>query len=163
MKKMMTIALSAALWLGGCSQKEGFFAEDTLYQSALQHTQKGEIYNSLELKASIVATYLNCTAIQCDKNTNEVFLVSIYIDEDSSDESKQGLMNPSYTLRMNGEKPLSVKALSYDDDLIKIAPFRNHWSHYYQVKFPKQEGEKLSLVYTSKMYGSVILDFLKGR
>ena len=153
--------LSITLFFSACSVKKGFFAQDELHQSALSHSQKGEIYNSLELKASIVATHLNSTVVQCDREGIETFLVAIYIAEDSSDESKQSLMNKNYRLTLNGDKPLSFSALDYHDDMIKIAPFRNRWSGYYLVKFEKKIVEKLVLQYKHNNFGKVTLSFLK--
>ncbi len=161
MKLSLIMILLATLLLGGCSPKSGFFSQDLRYQSALSHTQKGEIYNSLEMKASIVATYLNSTLVKCDREDAEVFLVAIYISEDSSDESKQGLMNKNYMLTLNGEKPISIRALDYHDDMIQVAPFRNRWSDYYIVKFKKQKSQELKMQYTHKSYGKVILSFVK--
>ena len=59
MKKISILLLSFMLFLGGCSQKSKFFNEDVVGESALMNTKKGELYNSLELKASLSATYLN--------------------------------------------------------------------------------------------------------
>ena len=160
--KLVTIMILLWSFLGlGCSSKEGFFSPDALHESALRHSQKGEIYNSLEMKASIVATYLNSTVIQCNKVESEVFLIAIYIDEDSSDESKQGILNPSFTLSLEGQRPSHIEALPYDDDLIKIAPFRNRWSTYYKVDFPHTGKNTLTLIYRHLNHGEVTLKFLK--
>ena len=160
--KLLTIMIFlTTLVFTACSQKKGFFSVDERHQSALAHSQKGDIYNSLELKASIVATHLNSTIVSCDAKNVEAFLVAIYIDEDSSDESKQGLLNKSYLLTLNGKKPLTFKALDYHDDMIKIAPFRNRWSDYYIVKFEKEISKKLVMEYAHASYGKVILSFAK--
>ena len=154
--------LLATLLLSGCAPKSGFFSEDKLYQSALTHSEKGEIYNSLELKASIVATYLKKTKkVVCSREENEVFLVAIYIDKDSSDESKQGIMNKNFILTLNGKKSVDIRALDYHDDLIHIAPFRNRWSDYYVVKFDKVKAERLTMEYTHKNFGKATLSFVK--
>lgn len=153
--------LLATILLSGCATKSGFFSEDIRYQSALSHTKKGEIYNSLEMKASIVATYLNPTLVRCEREDAEAFLVAIYIDEDSSDASKQGLKNESYLLTLDGNKPRSVRALDYHDDMIQVAPFRNRWSDYYIVKFDKEISKDLQMQYLHKSYGKVILSFPK--
>ncbi len=155
------IALTTLVFLG-CAPKSGFFSEDKLYQSALSHTQKGEIYNSLEMKASIVATYLNNTIISCRKQDKEVFLIAIYIDEDSSDSAKQGILNPAYHLSLDGAAPEDIEALAYDDDLIKIAPFRNRWSQYYKVTFKQSTSATLKMTYSHLHYGKVNLSFLKA-
>jgi len=161
MKIVTMMMVLTLVFLDGCSYREGFFSEDVLHESAMIHSQKGEMYNSLEMKASIVATYLNSTVIECQKNEGEVFLVAIFIDEDSSDESKQGLLNPTFYLTLNGEVPIEFHALAYDDDLIKIAPFRNRWSTYYKVIFKTSSAKKLKMEYGHTNYGKVILSFSK--
>ena len=161
MKNIYKFAIVLALVFGGCSTKSGFFAEDEMYQSALMHSKKGEIFNSLELKASIIATHLNSFLEECKKCSNEQFLVAIYIDNDSSDKEKQGIKNSFYTLTLNSKKPLNVKPLSYDDDLIKLAPFRNRWAKYYLIDFAKDDKDRLEMEYKSKSFGSANLIFSK--
>jgi len=161
MKLHTIMILLATLFLSGCTPKSGFFSKDLRYQSALAHSQKGEIYNSLEMKASIVATYLNSTTVECEREDAEVFLIAIYIDEDTSDKSKQSLMNKSFLLTLGGKKPSSIRSLAYNDDMIKIAPFRNRWSDYYLVKFDKQAAQELEMQYAHKNYGKVTLSFVK--
>ena len=162
MKTATIMILLATLFLSGCAPKSGFLSEDKLYESALSHTHKGEIYNSLEMKASIVATYLNNTVIHCTKKDKEAFLIAVFIDEDSSDEAMQGLANPSYQLTLDGKKPVDIEILPYDDDLIKIAPFRNRWSTYYKVMFEKSKSNTLKMEYGHFNYGKVTLSFSKA-
>ncbi len=161
MKYIKYTLLLAILFMSGCAPKSGFFSEDVRYESALSYTKKGEIYNSLEMKASIVATYLNCTMLHCDVKDEEVFLIAIYIDEDSSQKDKQGLYNPNYQLTLNGKKPKSIKPLDYHDDLIQAAPFRNRWSNYYLVKFHQVKRPKMRMEYAHQSYGKVTLIFAK--
>jgi len=161
MKKIYLALLTILLIGTGCSLKNGFFSEDKLYQKALIHSKQGAIYNSLELKASIIATHLNSFLKECGNCMSERFLVAIYIADDSSDKKKQGIHNTYYKLTMNGKEPMSVKELSYDDDLIKLAPFRNRWAHYYLIDFPSDDQKELKLKYESKSYGSTTLIFKK--
>ncbi|RUM64020.1 MAG: hypothetical protein DSZ05_07930 [Sulfurospirillum sp.] len=152
--KILTILFLALLSLGGCASRSGFFAPDVLEEKALAFTQKAEIYNSLEIKASLVATYLNplLKAYQNDKRAH--FLMSVFIDDDYSDPDKQGLFNPDYTITLNGQKPISIKPLDNEDDLLKIAPVKNVWSHYYLVTFPKPATAKMELLLKSQRYGA---------
>jgi len=159
MKKRYLTLLTILLIFTACSNKKGFFSEDKLYQKALVHSKDGAIYNSLELKASIIATHLNSFLKECKNCMSERFLIAIYIDNDSSDKSKQGYYNTFYKLTMNGKEPISVKELSYDDDLIKLAPFKNRWAHYYLMDFPSDRSSDLILTYKSKSYGDVVLKF----
>ena len=159
MKKIYLALITILLINTACSVKRGFFSEDKLYQKALIHSKQGAIYNSLELKASIIATHLNSFLKECKNCMSERFLVAIYISDDSSDKRKQGIHNTYYKLTMNGKEPISIKELSYDDDLIKLAPFRNRWAHYYVIDFPRDNQNKLKLKYESKSYGSTTLEF----
>ena len=141
----------------GCSFKEPFLKEDTLLQQKLVYTKKGEIYNSLEIKASLFATHLN--PLDKKYKDGEYFVVSIFIDDDFDDEKRYGLNNSAYKLTLNGSSFLSKKELKDDDPLKKMVPFKNEWAHYYLVKFPKQSGKKLELVLRHFEYGSVGLEF----
>ncbi len=159
MKKIYTIATILLLTFTACSNKESLFNEDKLYKSALIHSKSGEIYNSLELKASIIATQLNSFLDECKSCGYDRFLVAIYIDNDSSNPKKQGYYNSYYHLTLNGKEPVNVKELDYDDDLIKLAPFRNRWAHYYVMDFNKTIGKEMKMRYESKGYGGVTLTF----
>ena len=160
MKKIYLILIFVLLFTS-CSfkNKKGLFEEDRLYQTALTHSKESSIYNSLELKASIIATYLNSFLDECKHCQSDRFLVAIYISDDSSDKKKQGLNNTFYKLSLNGKKPISVKELSYDDDLIKLAPFRNRWAHYYLIDFARDNQSNMLMRYDSKNYGGVTLTF----
>jgi len=162
MKKIYLILIFVLLSTS-CSfkSKRGLFEEDKLYQVALTHSKEASIYNSLELKASIIATHLNSFLEECKYCQSERFLVAIYISDDSSDKKKQGLNNTYYKLTLNGKKPISVKELSYDDDLIKLAPFRNRWAHYYLIDFARDNKKEMKMRYQSKSYGGVTLTFLR--
>ncbi len=163
MKKMLILLVSFMLLFSGCSQKSGFFNEDALGESALMNTRKGELYSSLELKASLSATYLNNFVDEYKNSKDEVFLVSIYIDKDSSDKDKQGINNKNYILTLDSKKPIKVKLLDYEDDLIKIIPFRNHWSNYYLLSFEKSKSKEMHMNYKHSIYGQVDLVFSKDQ
>ncbi len=152
--KVLTIIFFALLSLGGCASKSGFFAPDVLEEKALSFTQKAQIFNSLEMKASLVATYLNplLKTYKSDKRVH--FLMSVFIDNDFEDPDKQGLFNPDYSVTLNGQKPISIKPLEKDDELLKIAPVKNVWSHYYLVTFHKPATDKMELLFKSRRYGA---------
>jgi len=155
--KVLTILFLALILGTGCSTKNGLFAPDVMQEQALSVTRKAEIYNSLEIKASLVATYLNPLdkAYASDKRVH--FLVSVFIDDDYSERNKQGLFNPDYSLTLNGQKPISIKPLKRDDDLLKIAPIKNVWAHYYLVTFPKPKADTMKMLFKSRRYGSSVL------
>ena len=153
--KVLIFVFSIFLFVG-CSLKEPFLKPDTLLQESLVYSKKGEIYNSLEIKASLFATYLN--RLDSKYKDGEYFVVSIFIDDDFEDPEKYGLNNKAYRLTLNGEDYISKKELKEDSELRKLVPFKNQWSHYYLVKFPKQNGVK-SLVLSHDIYGSTTLRF----
>ena len=158
MKK--TILFLTTLFLfSGCSFKSSFTKPDKILQRTLTWTKKGEIYNSLEIKASIFATYLN--PLKKVKSSDEEFVVSIFIDDDFKEKSKYGLNNSDISLTLNGIKYISKKELDEDSEYKKLVPFKNAWAHYYLVKFPKNDKKELKLILESRSYGATILTFQK--
>jgi len=153
------IAFLTILFLAGCSFKTPFVEPDYVLQKTLAWTKKGEIYNSLEIKASIFATYLN--PLGKAKSSDEEFVVSVFVDDDFKEKEKAGLNNPDISLTLNSVKPIYKKELDDDSEYKKLAPFNNEWSHYYLVKFPKSNDKTLKLTLTSKNYGSTTLIFQK--
>jgi hypothetical protein len=144
----------------GCSFKEPFLEQDKVLQNSLTWTRKGEIYNSLEIKASIFATYLNPLG-KAKSNHDEEFVVSVFVDDDFKDKKKAGLNNPDISITLNGFKPISKKELDEDSKYKKLVPFKNEWSHYYLVSFPKSSKKELKLVLESRNYGDAVLKFVK--
>jgi hypothetical protein len=161
MNRFLKIVLLVTALLGfGCSEKSGFLSKDALYESALVWTKKGDIFNSLELKASIVATYLNPLKDEFDSKESDWFLVSLYVDKDSGIKSR--LDSKYISLTLNGKIAKSVKMLDYDDELIAISPFRNRWSNYFLVEFEKESGKK-ELLFELRPFGKVTLTFQEDR
>ena len=142
--------------LAGCTLKKTFVEPDTVLQETLVYSRKGEIYNSLEIKASLFATYLN--RLDSKYKDGEYFVISLFIDDDFEEPEKYGLNNKAYRLTLNGKDYIYKKELKEDDELRKLVPFKNQWSHYYLVKFPKVDGVK-KLVLSNYAYGSTVLRF----
>ena len=161
MKIRVLVIASLLMFSFGCSQKKSFFSEDSLEQSAVINTQKGQLYSSLEIKASIVSTYLNASNPKYKDSKTEMFLVSVFIDEDSSNPKTHGIYNKDYSLTLNDSKSVSIKKLDFEDDLIKIAPIRNRWSTYYLVEFETQSDKKLFMIFKNDEYGEVVLEYSK--
>ena len=158
--KILTLVFFALFLGSGCALKNGFFAPDMVEEKALSFTQKAQIYNSMEMKASLVATYLNPLLKTYGSDERVYFMMSIFIDDDFKDFNKQGLFNPDYTITLNGQNPISIKPLDKDDMLLKIAPVKNVWSHYYLVTFHKPKTDKMELLFKSQRYGASVLTFL---
>ena len=159
MKYIFFSLIAFALFWSGCSARHGLFAPDVVAEKALTMTRKGEIYNSLEIKASMVATYLNPLLKRYNDPDKACFLVSIFIDNDYSEPEKQGLFNPDYEIRMNGWRPLDIRPLDKNDNLIKFAPVQNMWSRYYLVVFPRRGAKRLKITLKSHRYGACAVTF----
>ncbi len=160
MKKIaLILLLLASLLQTGCTPKKGFFAKDVLYESAIVWTKKGDIFNSLELKSSIVATYLNPLKKEFREKGGEWFLISLFVDKSSG--IKESLNSKFITFQLNGKAPKFKKKLKYNDELIALAPFRNRWSSYYLVHFDSDEHPDLKLFYKFSNYGEVTLKFVR--
>ncbi len=147
------------LGMGGCTTKSGLFSPDKLEQKALTHTHKAEIFNSLEIKVSLIATYLNPILPEYHQKDKAYFLISIFIDNDFDEPSRYGLHNPDISLDMDGKKPLEIKELKSDDPLRKLAPIQNMWSHYYLVTFTKPQSGQMHITVKSRRYGASTVTF----
>ncbi len=159
MKSLSVLLMGIVLFLSGCTSKTGFFSPDLLEQQALSYTKKAQIYNSLEIKATIVATYLNPLLKEYDKKDSVTFLISFFIDNDSSDPKKQGLYNSEYKLSLNGELPQKIVPLKQNSDIVKLLPIKNMWSHYYLVTFKKPASKEMKMLLESNRYGSATMNF----
>jgi phage anti-repressor protein len=162
MKKRIYLLFSLIFLFGGCAEKSSLLDVDSVEQSMIINTKKGELYSSLEIKSTIFCTYLNGAVSRYKDSKNEMFLVSIYIDKDSSKKDESGIYNKDYKLTMNTHKPISIKELKYQDDLIKLLPVRSHWSKYYLVGFKDRGDSELIINFKSDAYGEVALKFLKA-
>ena len=160
--RLKVLVVASLLFLTvGCSQKSGFFNEDSMEQSAVTHTKKGQLYNSLEIKATIVSTYLNASHPDFKDAKEENFLVSVFIDEDSTNPKFSGINNPKYLLSLNDVNPTSKKKLDFEDELINFTPIRNRWSTYYIVSFPLQKDGSLLMSFKNTNYGETVLEYSK--
>jgi hypothetical protein len=157
MKQTIVLISILLITFFGCSEKSGFLNSDTQRESSLMHTKKGEIYNSMEIKATIVATHLNNVVKKYNNSKNEVFLIALFIDEDLQQKDKSGINNPDILLTLNGKKASNVILLKHKDALVSYAPLLNSWSKYYLVEFDKSDSMKMEL--RSKKYGKVVLEF----
>lgn len=162
MIKKLTLALFIGLVLVGCSSKN-IIQKDKLHEESLIYTQKGEIVSSLETKSIIFATYLNKLSQKFNSDNNDSFLIGTYISNDFDKEEKKGLNNPFYTLTdANSTKPILIKKLDKDDEIIKHIPTVNVWSSYFLVTFKANKDQNIiKLIYTNTDYGKCELVFSK--
>lgn len=141
--KRLILAASATVLMSGCASSAlSIFNKDSFYEKGLSVTQKGEIYQSMELKALVTATDL----VAIDPKTYgdaQRYFVGIYIPNDRDDKCCWGLKNPDITISLNdGVKPISVEELDRENMLVKKLPAVNNWSKYYIVSFPLQAKEE---------------------
>lgn len=152
--------LLPVLLLSGCATKMdeqlALFQSDKVYTKALENTRKGEILSQLETKALIIATHLNATNSKKFANT-ESFFVRLYIADDLQNDKKEGLFNPLFTLKLNGQAPLNIKEVDTKSDILKYMPFVKKWYKLYVVEFSK--GSHLSLELRSDRFGKTVLKF----
>jgi len=137
---------------------DGLFDTNNINQKAINYTQKGGLFNELETKAIITATYLN--KVDDKFNDADTFLVGIFIDDDFDDD-KIGLKNPLYKLEMNNKNYLSIEDVDKNDILLKTMPLVNRWAKYYIVKFSISKDINLKLQFSHKAFGTTILKFKK--
>jgi hypothetical protein len=162
MKKLLFAIIM--IFFVSCSDKVNeVFKKDTHYITLTQYTKRGEIVNSLETIALINVTYLN--HILKDNNetkNNEIFIIGVYNSNDYKKYDEGGLFNPNFTLTMNGFN--FTKAVKADIVKLNITdyPFYNKWMKYYKVYFPKTDKKTLTIKYSEKTKGNIILNIAKN-
>lgn len=158
---LLAAGVASTLFVTGCGRPAFLvFDRNSAYQEALVHTREGEVRNYFETKALITATYMNPLDGERFKD-GEFFFVGLYIDDDFEGE-KGGLNNPFFRLSLNGEGPLEYYEVEEEDPMLKTMPLVNRWSRYYVVRFPRVEGEAMTLTLVHESTASVSLPFSKG-
>lgn len=154
--KYLFMVVGVILFLTGCETKlKDVLKQDPKYIEVLKHTHRGEILNSFETKAIIVASYLGD-----DKNQTR-FLVGVYNIDESPDINKGGLFNKNYHLTLNDLNSSKISIINEQEARnMQLAnyPFYQKWMKYYIVKFP-QSTKPYNLIYKNNFYGQVKLTF----
>ena len=144
------------LFLVGCSKTAmDMFSEDKMYQKGLEHTQVGDIVQSLETKAIVNATYLNMVESKW-QNEMDNFLVGLYI---ANSDNNKFIENKNFILTLNGKSFEKIEELQISDAIYPHIPLKNPHAKYYMVSFKKDKSETLKLQYTNSSIGGVDLDF----
>lgn len=158
MRKYVLIFMS--IFFVGCAFEKnyGIFEKDTTYKKAIKQTRKGDIINSLETKALIIATHLNPTLEEYQSDTNESFFVGIYTN---ISKENRALDDRDFSLNMNNTKYLSIVELKENDPLKAKMPNINEWFRYYVITFQKSKEENLELNFAHKDFGKTQLHFAK--
>jgi len=121
-----------------------------------------------------VATYLNPINVDFINNKEDVFLVGVYISNDTGAKIKSST-DPFYKFSLNGDTDIFYKfSLNGDTDItdiqklnlhskyLKLVPLINKWAEYYLVKFPAKKSRILTLTFENKDYGKAVLTFEKA-
>lgn len=148
---------------GGCSSKAplGSMEKDLVHNVGLSNTKRGEIVNPSNVKAIVIATYLNQINVDLVKNNEETFLVGVHIVGEFSSDDKE-INNPLYRISLNktGEL-LNIKKLKSDSIYMKMIPITSKWNDYYLITFASREEKELKLTFENGQYGKVQLIFSK--
>ncbi len=161
--KISIFSLLVLVFLTGCSDKiyKEFINEDKLYEQSLLYTRKGEIISSLETKSVIVATYLNRLDKRFADKDKDYFIVALYNEKEFGDK-KEGLESENCAIYLkDGRKPIEIKKLKKDDEILKYIPVHSGWFKYYLVVFPAKEEKSITLVCENKLFGKDFLTFSK--
>ena len=153
------LTLSVMALLAGCTSKEEkalmeAYETKKSYHQQLQKTEKTQLYDGNSTKALLTATYLNEQNIDKEYKPDEVFIVGIYIEEESFDQEW-------YSLTLNGSAPKSIQELAADDPLLKNISFISEWNYFYLITFPHTSSKSFKLVFESELYGKGELHFAK--
>jgi hypothetical protein len=151
-------------FISGCDKRVPLsqLNKDKMYELSIINTRKGEITNLQETKAIIIATYLNPINANFINNKEDVFLIGIYISNDSNSK-KKGNNNPFYKFTLNGDSTIDdIQKLNMNSKYLKMIPLINKWAEYYLVKFPAKKSRILTLTFENKDYGKAVLTFEKA-
>lgn len=146
----------------GCSTKDkntlfDRFDKEKSYYKNLQRTEKIQLYDENNTtKALVVATYLAPKSYKAKDRSKEVFIVGVYLEEGWEDQP-----GSTYTLKLDGQKPLKVEPLSHSDQLLKNKVLVTEWSSYYKITFPHSSNKSMMLTFESQKYGKGQLHFAK--
>ncbi len=152
MKIFLTVLL--VLFLSGCEKNIPLNQSniDKMYQLSIVNTRKAIIKNLDGTKIIIIATYLNPLQFKQMNNKEEMFLVGIYISNDTNKKSKDSL-NPFYKISLNNDSSLDdMQKLKSNSKYLKLLPFKNIWSDYYLLKFPAKKSRTLTLTFENGQF-----------
>lgn len=158
----LIIAFLAIVLLMGCTSKEESdllhaYDEKITYHKNLQKTEKLQLFDEGMTKALLTATYLYAPNFQTEDRRDEVFVVGLYLSNDTS----TGLVHIENALTLNGDRAKEIVALDLGDERLKEVSFVTEWSSYYLVTFPHVESKDLTLLFKDKVYGEGMLHFAK--
>ncbi len=163
-KTFLPSIIFSILFLTGCTHKIPLsqLNKEKMHELSIVNTRKGEIVSSQETKAIIVATYLNPINVDFINNKEDVFLVGVYISNDTGAKIKSSA-DPFYKFSLNGDTDITdIQKLNLHSKYLKLVPLINKWAEYYLVKFPAKKSRILTLTFENKDYGKAVLTFEKA-
>lgn len=139
-RNFLFVLLVLIIMLSGCSKPTALthFKKNDLFSKALQYTSKSDIVKNKEILAMINATYLNSTDASFNSETEEIFIVGIYLPK-YNDKNETTYLGNRYSLSLNKVKPESIEKLDKNHKMYGNLPLFNPWAKYYLVKFNKNK------------------------
>lgn len=160
MNKLLVILIIPFV-LASCSSKNNAFKhfnEGDAQTRGVQYTKKVDIVKEGIVDTIFMATYLNKIDKKIDNTNQEVFLVSVYF----ANSSTQDINENGFKLLLDENEPVSLEKIERDNENFKELMLKNHWGSYYLVKFDTiKEIYKLKLELTNQSASRAILDFEK--
>ena len=93
-----------------------------------------------------------------DATNNEVFLVSLYF----ANETSQDIEKNGFKILLNENEPVYLEKIEKDNENFKDLMLKNHWGNYYLVKFDLiNYAQNLKLELTNQSTSKVTLGFEK--
>lgn len=155
------LLLSFSLLFTACSSKNNAFKhfnEGDAQTRGVQYTKKADVIKENQVEVIFMSTYLNKIDKKIDATNNEVFLVSLYF----ANETSQDIEKNGYKILLNENEPVSLEKVEKDNENFKELMLKNHWGNYYLVKFDLVNyTQNLRLELTNQSTSKVILDFEK--
>jgi len=148
----------------GCSSKNEktfmkVYTESKVISKKLQKTEKIQLYDPQQgtTKVLLTSTYISKKQISKKIKTDEKFIIGLYIDDNETED----VHLESFSLRLNGKAPKSIKTLKENNTLLKNIPFVFPWTQFYIVHFPHTPQKSMKFTIYHGFYGKGEADFAK--
>lgn len=160
MKKFL-IPIFITLAFTACGSKNTAFKhfnEGDAQTRGVQYTKKADIIKDNQIEVIFMSTYLNKIDKKIDATNNEVFLVSLYF----ANETSQDIEKNGFKILLNENEPVYLEKIEKDNENFKDLMLKNHWGNYYLVKFDLiNYAQNLKLELTNQSTSKVTLGFEK--
>lgn len=129
----------------GCSVYYDALQSDGQMERYVSATRKAEIVNKLHTEAVILATDLHSVFPGRYSKDETVFLVDMFVADDSSEPEKRGLFNAMYRLSLNEQSPVVIERLGRDELIERHFPYTSPWGEYFFVVFKQRYQRSMDL------------------